>query len=90
MERTERSFIKNGKNGTFFYKERKRTERTECSFEKNGFPTLMFSDDIGHISQALFSQVPYYQAFDWDFVVDHQDRHRWYELQWLHMIDSQY
>ena len=27
---------KNGKNGTFFYKERKRTERTERSFIKNG------------------------------------------------------
>ena len=26
---------KNGKNGTFFYKERKRTQRTECSFIKN-------------------------------------------------------
>ena len=50
----------------------------------------MFRDDIGHVSQALFSQVPYYQALDWDFVVDHQDRHRWYELQWVHMIDSQY
>ena len=24
----------------FFYKERKRTQRTECSFEKNGCPTL--------------------------------------------------
>ena len=34
---------KNGKNGTFFYKERKRTARTECSFEKNGCPTLPFS-----------------------------------------------
>ena len=32
---------KNGKNGTFFYKERKRTERTERSFEKNGCPTLI-------------------------------------------------
>ena len=38
MERTERSFIK---NGTFFIKERKRTERTERSFEKNGCPTLV-------------------------------------------------
>ena len=27
---------KNRKNGTFFYKERKRTERTERSFVKNG------------------------------------------------------
>ena len=36
FKRTE----KNGKNGTFFYKERKRTERTERSFEKNGCPTL--------------------------------------------------
>ena len=50
----------------------------------------MFRDDIGRVSQALFSQIPYYQAFDWDFVVDHQDRHRWFELQWVHMIDSQY
>ena len=57
------------------------TFRAHCS---------MFWDDIGHISQALFCQVPYYQAFDWDFVVDHQSRHRWYELQWLRMIDSQY
>ena len=24
----------------------------------------MFRDDIGHVSQALFSKVPYYQAFD--------------------------
>ena len=41
MERTERSFEKNGKER----KERnvllKRTERTECSFEKNGCPTLV-------------------------------------------------
>ena len=50
----------------------------------------MFRDDIGHVSQALFSQIPYYQAFDWDFVVDHQDRHSWFELQLVHMIDSQY
>ena len=28
----------------FFYKERKRTERTERSFEKNGCPTLEISD----------------------------------------------
>ena len=26
----------------------------------------MFRDDIGHLSQALFSQVPYYQAFYWE------------------------
>ena len=32
---------KNGKNGTFFYKECKRTQRTERSFEKNGCPTLI-------------------------------------------------
>ena len=43
-----------------------------------------FKDDIGHISQALFSQVPHYQAFDWQFIVDHKDRHRWYESQWVH------
>ena len=36
MKRTE----KNGKNVPFFRKERKRTERTERSFEKNGCPTL--------------------------------------------------
>ena len=50
----------------------------------------MFRDDIGHLSQALFSQVPYYQAFDWEFIVDHQDRHRWFELQWIYMVDSLY
>ena len=41
QKRTERSFFKmekNGKNGSFFYKERKRRERTERSFEKNGVP----------------------------------------------------
>ena len=31
---------KNAKIGTFFYKERKRTQRLERSFEKNGCPTL--------------------------------------------------
>ena len=31
---------KNAKNGTFFLKERKRTQRMERSFEKNGCPTL--------------------------------------------------
>ena len=36
MKRTK----KNGKNGTFFWKERKRTER---SFEKNGCTTLLIS-----------------------------------------------
>ena len=35
---------KNGKNGTFFYKERKRTERMEHSYEKNGCPTLKNTD----------------------------------------------
>ena len=50
----------------------------------------MFRDDIGHVSQALFSKVPYYQAFDWEFIVDHQDRYRWFELQWIHMVDSLY
>ena len=50
----------------------------------------MFEDDISHLSQALFSQVPYYQAFDWELIVDHQDRHRWFELQWIHMVDSLY
>ena len=44
-ERKERSILlkrteKNGKNVPFFRKERKRTERTEHSFEKNGCPTL--------------------------------------------------
>ena len=36
FKRTE----KNAKNGTFFLKERKRTQRMERSFEKNGCPTL--------------------------------------------------
>ena len=29
------------KNVPFFYKERKRTQRSERSFEKNGYPTLL-------------------------------------------------
>ena len=42
-EQKERNILykrsqKNGKNGTFFIKERKRKER---SFEKNGCPTLL-------------------------------------------------
>ena len=41
---------KNGKNGTFFYKERKRTER---SFEKNGCPTLFENNE--HTNVILFS-----------------------------------
>ena len=51
---------KNEKNGTFFYKEWKRTERsfykewkrtkrTELSFEKNGCPTLI------NIQQVYFT-----------------------------------
>ena len=27
----------------------------------------MMNADIGHVTQALFSQVPFYQAFDWEF-----------------------
>ena len=50
----------------------------------------MFRDDIGHVSLALFSQVPYYQAFDWEFIFDHKDRYRWFELQWIHMVESLY
>ena len=48
----------------------------------------MFKDDLGHVSQALFSQVPYYQAFDWEFIFDHKDRYRWFELQWVLMVES--
>ena len=39
---------KNAKIGTFFYKERKRTQRSESSFEKNGCPTLL----LGHIEPS--------------------------------------
>ena len=42
------------------------------------------------MTQALFSQVPYYRAFDWEFIVGHQDRYPWFELQWIHMVDSLY
>ena len=47
-------------------------------------------DDIGHLRQALCAQTAYFRAFDMQFIIDHQDRHRWYELQWIHMIDNQY
>ena len=50
----------------------------------------MMGADIGHVTQALFSQVPFYQAFDWEFIVDHKDRYLWFELQWIHMVDSRY
>ena len=54
------------------------------------FCISMFRDDIGHLSQALFSQVPYYQAFDWEFIFDHKDRYHWFELHWIHMVESLY
>ena len=41
FKRTE----KNAKNGTFFLKERKRTQRTERSFEKKGCPTLVLANE---------------------------------------------
>ena len=50
----------------------------------------MMRDNIGHVTQALFSQVPFYQAFDWEFIFDHKDRYRCFELQWIHMVDSLY
>ena len=37
---------KNAKNGMFFYKECKRTQRMERSFVKNGCPTLEIISDI--------------------------------------------
>ena len=48
----------------------------------------MMGADIGHVTQALFSQVPFCQAFDWEFIVDHKDRYQWFELQWIHMVNS--
>ena len=50
MKRTE----KNGKNVPFFRKERKRTERTERSFEKNGCPTLL---DLYTPVRALVTEI---------------------------------
>ena len=50
----------------------------------------MFRGAIGHLPRALCAQTDYFRAFDMEFVIDHQDRHRWYELQWIHMIDNQY
>ena len=50
----------------------------------------MVSDDFSHVTQALFSQFPFYQAFDWEFIFDHKDRYLWFELQWIHMVDSLY
>ena len=47
-------------------------------------------DDIGHLGQALCARTAYFRAFDIQFIIDHQDRHRWYELQWRHMIDNPY
>ena len=47
-------------------------------------------DDIGHLRHALCTQTAYFRAFDMQFIIDHQDRHRWYELQWIHMIDTEY
>ena len=51
---------KNGKNGTFFYKEWKRTERMKRSFEKNGCPTLLqtrFFDPVGSETFVLLGPV---------------------------------
>ena len=46
--------------------------------------------DMGHVTQALFSQVPFYQAFNWEFIFDHKDKYLWFENQWIHMVDSHY
>ena len=46
--------------------------------------------DIGHVTQALFSQVPFYQAFAWEFIFDHKDKHLWFENQWIHLVYSHY
>ena len=50
----------------------------------------MCLDDVGHLSRALNAKTAFCRAFDWEFVADHLDRHRWYGLQWLHMDSNQY
>ena len=50
----------------------------------------MCLDDVGHLSRALDAKTAFCRAFDWEFVADHLDRHRWYGLQWLHMDSNQY
>ena len=52
----------------------------------------MMAADMGHVTQALslFSQVPFYQAFNWEFIFDHKDKYLWFENQWIHMVDSHY
>ena len=50
----------------------------------------MMAADIGHVTQVLFSQVPFYKAFDQEFIFDHKDRYLWFELQWIHQVDSLY
>ena len=45
---------KNAKIGTFFYKERKGTQRSERSFEKNGCPTLAETDHFNIFFPLFF------------------------------------
>ena len=48
----------------------------------------MMAAGIGHVTQALFSQVPFYQAFYWEFIFEQKDKYLWFELQLIHMVDS--
>ena len=50
---------KNGKNGTFFYKEQKKMERTERSLEKNGCPTLGLGYKKSIIKKVQCKKMPY-------------------------------
>ena len=49
-----------------------------------------FRGELGH-EDGLNSDVPFYMAFDWDFVLAHKlDRYAWYEQQWCYMLYAQY
>ena len=50
----------------------------------------MMRDDIGHLRHALYAQTAYFRAFNMEFIIDHQDRHAWFEKQWIYMHDNQY
>ena len=50
----------------------------------------MMRDDIGHLRHALCAQTAYFRAFNMQFIIDHQDKHKWFEKQWIYMHDNQY
>ena len=71
---------KNAKIGTFFYKERKRTQKLERSFEKNGCPTLKITDQYNICASNVFkakTNEKYEEHFNYGFYFKTQNALFW-------------